>query len=340
MKHKIFLLYDGIANSVFHSQVLAPLQKQLSNDKELSITIVSFERVCAQNLTLPSGLSLVTLKKFPFFGEPSLWPAVYQFKNLYKKLYDAHGVAELVARGPLAGWIAKKSVSLRRSPGRFVIQARGLAAEEFRYVSQKKTFRYFLYDQIECEAYAPAVFPTPIEIEAVSPALKNYLIQHFCVDPQRVTVARDDIPEHVARDRVQQWRREVRAECDIDADSYVYCYAGSAHPWQGVDEMIAFFTHRRREDRKSILLIVSQDEEIFKDKLKMLELGSYRIKKVAHTSVARYLSAADAGLLFRRRDPVNWVARPTKMLEYQSVGLKVIHNDTVAWLCNNDSETC
>jgi len=48
-----------------------------------------------------------------------------------------------------------------------------------------------------------------------------------------------------------------------------------------------------------------------------------------------YLAAADYGLLFRHKDIINWVSRPTKMLEYQAVGLKIIHNNTIEWLSEN-----
>ena len=63
-----------------------------------------------------------------------------------------------------------------------------------------------------------------------------------------------------------------------------------------------------------------------------VERNRYLVLSAKQDDVFRYLSVADAGLLFREKNVVNWVSRPTKMLEYRSVGLKIIHNNTVAWL--------
>jgi hypothetical protein len=344
MEHKIFLLYDGTSNSVFHGQVLVPLKKQLLKNPDLRVTLVTFERdssICSQSVS--DRINIIVLKKLPFFGEASLWPAVYRFKKVYKKLYDTIGVNELVARGPFAGWIARKSIGSKRMPDRLVIQARGLAAEEFRYTHRSqekypkllKKILYKLYNQIEFEAYSNFGFPEIVHIDAVSPALKEYLEKNFYTDPKSIVVSYQDIPECVPREQALKWRKEVREELSIGSDSHVCCYAGSAHAWQGIDDMIDYFVKQYEKNKNSVFLIVSQDENVFRKKLKLLKKGCYRIKSVPHSLVARYLSAGDVGLLFRDADPVNWVSRPTKMLEYQSVGLKVVHNDNVAWLCNN-----
>ena len=41
-------------------------------------------------------------------------------------------------------------------------------------------------------------------------------------------------------------------------------------------------------------------------------------------------------MLVREKDIINCVSRPTKMLEYQSAGLKIVHNNTVAWLASQE----
>ena len=59
----------------------------------------------------------------------------------------------------------------------------------------------------------------------------------------------------------------------------------------------------------------------------------YAITSVSQQSeLFEFLSAADFGMLFREKDIINWVSRPTKMLEYQAVGLKIVHNNTVGAL--------
>jgi len=65
-----------------------------------------------------------------------------------------------------------------------------------------------------------------------------------------------------------------------------------------------------------------------------LPKDSYLLLSVKPNNLHKYLAACDVGLLFREKDIINWVSRPTKMLEYQSVGLKIEHNNTIAWLAN------
>ena len=67
--------------------------------------------------------------------------------------------------------------------------------------------------------------------------------------------------------------------------------------------------------------------------LKNLKSENVVLEEIAD-DVIKYLCAADAGILLRKKDVVNWVARPTKILEYRAAGLKIIHNDTVAMLTN------
>ncbi len=67
----------------------------------------------------------------------------------------------------------------------------------------------------------------------------------------------------------------------------------------------------------------------------VLPSHSYHIIFVPHHEIYHYLAAADAGIIFREAHIINWVSRPTKILEYQAVGLKIIHNNTVAMLADH-----
>ncbi|MFH1832527.1 MAG: hypothetical protein ABH827_07080, partial [bacterium] len=65
---------------------------------------------------------------------------------------------------------------------------------------------------------------------------------------------------------------------------------------------------------------------------------AYKIISVRQEQLYEYLSCANFGFLLREEDIINWVSRPTKMLEYQAVGLKIIHNNTIAWLTEDNSK--
>src|SRR5687767_7218207 len=91
----VFVIYDGIENSVFQSQVLQLLMKRLYEDATLIITLVSFEkhRYTQQELVtiiLPHDrLRVVILKRLPFIIPGSLWWAAWRLKAwILKQVQD------------------------------------------------------------------------------------------------------------------------------------------------------------------------------------------------------------------------------------------------------------
>ncbi len=357
-KHLMYVIYDGICNSVFQSLVLAPLLEMLANDYELEITLVSFEsnKISPERLMrlIPAHdrFHFVLLKKFSFIGKVSLWLGILQLYWLLGKL----PCNRVITRGPLAGWIAmhaiRKRIQKKSSKALpLTIQARGLCAEEYRYTySRDKTtflrglyyclmYRELLLIERETFRYNNEYnFLPTMDIEAVSPALKEYLVKNFKACPHKISIAQHDLPRRLSLDQIQQWRVQMRRHLSIAPDAYVYCYSGSYKPWQCAEETIQFFVQQYRRDSKSFLLIFSQDKDMFTQELETYKIPkqSYRVANIPPRYLLEYLSAADAGLLFRDADIINWVSRPTKMLEYQAVGLKIIHNNTIAWLANNE----
>lgn len=363
-KQLVFVLYDSINNAVFQSQVLAPLLSMLQESNNLEISLVSFEKTAIppeeliHKIPAHDNLHVIMYQRPPFIGKLGLWIGVWQLYRLLKK----STYHEIIARGPLAGWIAthalermahKQPEKLRSdSPIKIptlMIQARGLCAEEYRYahISQsvswlKKQYHQIIFKllkQIEFEVYRnkrKTDYPQDATIQAVSLALKDYLIKNFRADPAKIMIATKDIPKSVDKAQIATWRLQKRQELGIDPEAYVYCYSGSYKPWQCADQTIAYFADLGIKEPKSFLLILSQDKEIFEGIIKKSNIPEdrYKVISVPANDLMRYLAAADAGFLFREPDVINWVSRPTKMLEYQAVGLKIIHNSTVAWLIN------
>jgi hypothetical protein len=227
------------------------------------------------------------------------------------------------------------------------VQARGLCAEEFRYTHTKNkvTFlrgiTYYLIYRIlwfvEREVFGEKIM-SDFSIEVVSVGLKDYMVKNFGADPTKIVLATRDIPQPVIPALVTQWRTQMRRHLNIAQDAYVYCYSGSYKPWQCADETVQFFVEQYARDQHAFLLILSQDKDAFINALKRhgVPSSNYRVVSIAPRYLLEYLSAADVGLLFREPDVINWVSRPTKALEYQAVGLKIIHNNTVAWLAQRE----
>ena len=86
----VMVVYDGIENSVFESQVITPLLAELEANQCLEITLVSFERtilpshlVC-KKIPVHDRLHFVLAKKLPFLGIPSLLPALWQLIKILR----------------------------------------------------------------------------------------------------------------------------------------------------------------------------------------------------------------------------------------------------------------
>ena len=405
MKTLFFLVYDGIENSVFDGQVIQPILIKLNTNLDLTCTIISFEK--NQNIDISTyknihpQLTIKIYKKIPFISIFSLWFAAWQIK----KFIHAHTSYSLIARGPLAGWIAQAVTSKNCTD--LIIQARGLAAEEYRFSHQhargiKKlwhTFRKKQYERIERYVYSNqsnynpdkkfVFFPfilwfdtiffilfkkslttngkeisTPpfalsversetyrrvshpdttngnCTIEVVSNALGEYLCTTFKTNPSQIMLAKDDIPSPIDEHLKIKWAHAIRTNLGIN-DNVVYVYNGSAKPWQCPEMVIEYFKKQFEQDRKSFLLILSQDIKIFETLCMQAQLPekSYKIAHVSHTVIYQYLACAHYGMLFRSSDIINWVSRPTKLLEYKALNLPVIHNNTIAYAIELDAHT-
>jgi hypothetical protein len=357
-KKLLFIVFDGVKNSVFQSQVLQPVLNEIEQNSDLHVTFVSFEKQIPKSEEVISIFGKNTqikplfFKRYAFWGRASLTPAILSLKKLFKTAdFD-----QIIARGPLAGYITLQALAkMKNFSVPITIQARGLCAQEYRYADQKKTnpsikkfglknillinlwnkFIFNILQKIESKVYrAQSTDLFNLKIEAVSPALKDYLIQEFGADPVKIIIATNDIPKTIDKHQAVAWRVQVRDELNIPDDAVVYCYSGSFKPWQCAKETIESFSFQYFKDPKSFMLILTQDQEPFKQELERLKIpeSNYRILSVKPQQLSKYLCAANFGFLLREADVINWVSRPTKMLEYQACGLQIIHNNTVAWL--------
>ncbi len=334
----IVVLYDSITNSVFQSQVMLPLLKERKEQPSQPIIILSFEKNKIgkdrlKKITSNLAIKIIIKKRSPLF---CLWFAQKALRNFLHMIPQYR----LLARGPLAGYICLKVADTRCI--KVTIQARGLVAQEYRFTHQKsssflKMIHFLRFKKLlQLERYCFAHTKDNLEIQAVSPAMKEYVIKNYKSLPEKITIATHDIPQKMQPAHVAQWKKEIRELLQIPENAYVYCYNGSAKPWQCIDKVIVFFKEEIPKNENCFLLIVTQDCTTIKNIIaqQMIPENMYKIVTVEHNDIYKYLSAADAGILFRDEHVINWVSRPTKLLEYQSVGLKIIHNETVEYAQN------
>jgi hypothetical protein len=344
----IIVIYDSITNSVFASQVLQPALTALDARDYARIIIISYEphtisdAKLAQCIPTRADLQLIIIRRrLPFVGSPMLAYAALRLRRILRQ----HTAYDLLARGPIAGWIALKARTAQCTS--LIIQARGLLAQEYAYTracapqhsknSALRAFRKYgdalrtrLYAQLEANVYSSNK-PNVI-IQAVSPALAKYLVDTYHAWQSCIQIATHDIPAKISPDTVHRWRTAQRTQLNIAHDAPVFCYNGSGKAWQCPALIFSFFRTQLAENPHSVLLILTQDPQEFAPFITHELVSSVIIKSVTHHEMYEHLAAADVGMLFREQSIVNWVSRPTKMLEYEAVGLKVVHNNTIAWL--------
>lgn len=344
----IAVIYDGISNSVFESQVVQPLINEKQKKPERPIWLISFE----SDITIPLSAQLITheiqcirYKKISFIGQWSLRIVAFQLKKFLLRFVRY----ELLARGPLAGFICLQVLDTNKCT-QITIQARGLLAEEYAYTHRSDThirrllrlLRKKQFSMLEKYVYGYAPRTTQsLTIQAVSPALADYLIATYGTPVDRISIALDDIPPMIPVDQRTHWRITMRKQMNIDLQAQVYCYNGSMKPWQFPDGILQLFKDTYVEDATRVLLILTQDKAFFEQLIKKYALPShaYRIYTVPHTRIYEYLSACDVGILLREQNIINWTSRPTKLLEYQAVGLKIVHNNSVAYAMEKVKQT-
>ncbi|MGC2310443.1 MAG: hypothetical protein WA432_02380 [Candidatus Babeliaceae bacterium] len=336
----IVLIYDSIENSVFESQVLIPLQLHYAHKK---LMVISFERIIPKKSAeflqkKYPHIHFIFFKRFPFIVPFFLYYDVWRVKHFLRR-FKAY---ELRARGPLAGFIAGKLARGKKCVA-CLIQIRGLLAQEYVYTHAQKMhtlhiMRTKMFERLERKAYS--IQCKKVLFEAVSPALKEYVVHAFGAIAEKIFVARLDIPSAISPEMRQVWRQPIRASLGIAYNTTIYCYNGSAKAWQCPELVIDFFIKKYAENAHSFLLVLTQEVHIFETLLQSYKVPKhvFHVRQVAHDEIYAYLAASDVGLIFRKQHVVNWVSRPTKLLEYQAVGLAIEHNNTIAWLAQQSTQ--
>lgn len=340
-EHRIAIIYDSTDNSVFESQLLQPLLQWRADRANRKVTIISCEQQPKNRPQQRTGIDCIYIKRIPYIGRISLWYAALRVYLFVRNLPSY----ELFARGPFAGYIAR--IAATRCCTRISIQARGLAAQEYRFTQEQQgnKSRLTRLRIAQIEALERNVYATQnlnITIQAVSSALRDYLITQFNAPSAQITLAQEDIPQPLDSTVRASYRAAVRTQLQIAPEIKLYCYNGSYKPWQCPSQTVQFFKDLLMTDPTAHLLILSQDRAAFKQACNLIALpiDTYTILTTQSGEVMRYLAACDFGMLFRQHDIINFTARPTKALEYYAAGCIIVHNNTIDALKQLPAHAC
>jgi glycosyltransferase involved in cell wall biosynthesis len=165
---------------------------------------------------------------------------------------------------------------------------------------------------------------------AVSDALAEWL-KRRTVWPREIT----RVPCCVSSVEFSAAEREAQRDRLGLRDHLVLAYLGGLAPYQHIEDGVVPFVRIAIEanERVHFLCLTNGPERM----QSILDAGriprdACTVLRVAQTNVARYLAAADGGLLLRAPSEVNRVSMPVKVGEYLSSGVPLIVSRVTGWV--------
>lgn len=353
-------MFDGVENSVFDSQVLRSCQRLIEAGKFEKVVLLSFQKNISRakevisRLDVPKGVEFVLHSRLPFFGSLSLERSVeITSSEIFKLFPDA-----IYARGPIAGYLCINAlgkikdenvlIKNKKELPELIIQAQGLLAQEYQYCNKQAKWNPFLFpvkwfikkqlESIEKKVYGEQFLgklACPIKIKSITQALSDYLVEEFGASPRRILQADKEKTPALSKETIKSYRQLSRATLGITEQTRVYCYNGTAKPWQCPKETIELFCKKLEKDPSAHLLIISQDKDVFETMIKKkgIPAANYSLFTTHNQAdLHKLLCAADVGIIIRESHPINWVSKPIKVLDYLACGLEVEHNNTISWV--------
>ena len=166
------------------------------------------------------------------------------------------------------------------------------------------------------------VFAHSDAVLSVSPGMIDWLVA-VGADPSRTSYVPCCVSAVTGSDAA---RETARRELGL-TDQLVFAYSGTVVGYQHVEDGVAaFFRTAAAVCGRAHLLCLSEDADRARDVLMAAGIPTDRmtVRCVTQEDVSRYLAAADAGLLLRRKSRLNRFSQPTKFAEYLASAVPVI----------------
>lgn len=235
-------------------------------------------------------LELVKLYGIQIIHGESIYPSIYGLQAAreakVKFVFDVHGIAQ------------EESEMNNEHPAR--IEAIGKAEKEILLASDS-----IVFVSNSMKEHYQRKYQTTLE---------NNIIIPTCIKSDSFTMD-------------YETRRKKRKEMGWE-DKFVYLYLGTLSTWQWKEAMFNLFeqTQRVKQEVFFYLLLPKSDHGLAKELFSQKNISPirYLISEIAHDDIGSYIGIADAGILLRKKNPVNYVSYPTKFGEYLAAGVPVI----------------
>ena len=321
MKRSVFIISEDLDNGVIQSQVLNQI-KFLRKHKICEFIIL----ICFWN-----DEQVEKSKKLSSNFEKYYNTKIFFLKIMTPKLI----FSDFINSNRLSVFFSKLKYKID------YIHARTDLCAVISFNLKKKTKAKLIWD---CRGYGPA------EIDYENNRILNFLKRRYlqyrfnyaCKISDKVIVVSSflkTLVQRIKKDNVflipsaassslfyfdEKKRFMKRKELQINAKDLVFVYSGSLKRYQMFDETIRFFKSILRKRNNAILLILTKDTSIAREKVSKIK--NVKVMSIKHQEVNSYLNASDLAIMIRKKDMTNKAASPTKFAEYCLTGLDVITN--------------
>jgi len=160
-------------------------------------------------------------------------------------------------------------------------------------------------------------------IVVVSPAFKDYLIQHRHAPPEKIFIIENGVEQNLFSPHATN---DLRKELGIE-DKFVVCYVGTMGMAHGLETMVEAAARLRDTAPQVLFLLIGEgaDKERIKAMAQSRGLTNLRfIDQQPREKIPAYISASDACLVLLKKTELFKTVIPTKMLEFMSCARPVI----------------
>ncbi len=319
---KLLYISDAFVSlSVFQSQVHT-LCNFHSDFCEVSVISMCNHREIAASY--PENIKYTPIKtyKFPKSFIPAMGKLNAVLALLKKQITDSFKQSDVIhCRGHIGAYFGISVLKMLGIHKPLIADIRGEICEEFRLKGGIKG-KFFWQQSKRLERF---VFKYSDFFFFVSDEMRKYYVQQYDISAERCTVFPTIVNDNLFK-KDEQVRQAVRKELKIE-DKYVYIYVGGVDVWQNVDKIIKKFAEVSTLKEKLHLLLILTNPAPIRKYIEQhnISMENITILSVPYDDVAKYLNAADAGIIIRDWDNIiNKVASPTKINEYLACGLKII----------------
>ncbi|MFL7042667.1 glycosyltransferase [Vibrio cyclitrophicus 1F53] len=263
---------------------------------------------------------------------------LYKFLKVIRSIYIESKLVDIIYTETHISSTFWLFISMFSPKKKWVVDIHGVAPEERVYLQKesiRKTIKLNILKWIE-RAYLRKCD----HIFVVSEELKKHYKDNYGIKCEKIDVVPNCIYEIQNSNVISnesKLQREKLSDQYKTRDRMLFVYAGGIGVYHKVKEIVDW--HQEYLTDLGDLLLLIPENYVLKD-ITWLNVNSNKsviVKQVKHKYVSDFLSIADFGIIFRDDDLLNIVADPTKVPEYLSEDLNILHTSSVKTVPNNKS---